>query len=48
MRVNVDPTKQLRLFEGGYIASLETYHHLHCIVSFLVVQGIAPIMANLS
>ncbi|KAH7411638.1 hypothetical protein DE146DRAFT_246482 [Phaeosphaeria sp. MPI-PUGE-AT-0046c] len=31
MRLNIDPTKQLRLFEGGYIASLETYHHLHCI-----------------
>ncbi|PVH95434.1 hypothetical protein DM02DRAFT_632840 [Periconia macrospinosa] len=31
MRVNVDPINQLRLFDGGYIASLETYHHLHCI-----------------
>ena len=33
IEVNVDPQHQLRLFDGGYIASLEVYHHLHCIVS---------------
>jgi hypothetical protein len=31
--VDVDPQHQLRLLEGGFIASLEVYHHLHCIVS---------------
>lgn len=31
--MNVDPQHQLQLFNGGFIASLEVYHHLHCIVS---------------
>jgi ketol-acid reductoisomerase len=48
MSVNVDPANQLRLLEGGYIASLETYHHLHCIVSCLVTRGIFLMVANLS
>ena len=32
-QLDIDPTQQLRLFDGGYIASLEVYHHLHCLVS---------------